>query len=89
MSNQVEATQRRAPPESRIWEKFVDNPPSLVEGGHGVVVPACAFCLVRLNTVGQFARHLTRDVLSRAVQAAIAKEKVAPRGPVYFVVNSA
>jgi hypothetical protein len=31
---------------------FVDNPPSVAQGGNGVVVPGCAFCKKRLNTSG-------------------------------------
>jgi hypothetical protein len=42
---------------------FVDEPPSVGEGGRGVVVSGCPSCRKRLNTVSQFLDHLTNDAL--------------------------
>jgi hypothetical protein len=42
---------------------FVDEPPSVAQGGRGVVVPGCPACKKRFGTIGQFIDHLTNDVL--------------------------
>lgn len=41
---------------------FVSNPPSIAEGGNGVVVPGCSICKVRLNTTEQFMEHVSEKV---------------------------
>ena len=61
--------------ERHHWDVFVENPPSIAQGGKGVVVMGCTACRLRLYTLGQFMRHVTRDVLPRAVQTAVQKEK--------------
>lgn len=48
---------------------FVSNPPSIAEGGNGVVVPGCPLCKVRLNTDSDFVRHLATDVLPQIIAA--------------------
>jgi hypothetical protein len=45
------------------FSTFVDNPPSLAQGGNGVVVPGCPACKKRLNTIGQFLDHLADDAM--------------------------
>ena len=45
------------------WDVYTDNPPSVVEGGIGVVVPGCTACKKRINTSDQYLRHLSDDVL--------------------------
>ena len=42
---------------------FVDEPPSVAQGGKGVVVAGCPACKKRINTMGQLLDHLTQDVL--------------------------
>jgi hypothetical protein len=42
---------------------FVDRPPSVAQGGMGVVVPGCPLCRKRINTRPQFLDHLANDVL--------------------------
>jgi hypothetical protein len=42
---------------------FVDQPPSIAQGGKGVVVPGCPMCKKRINTMNQFLDHLADDVL--------------------------
>jgi hypothetical protein len=42
---------------------FVDNPPSVAQGGKGVVVSGCPACKRRINTMVQFLDHLTQDVM--------------------------
>jgi hypothetical protein len=50
------------------WDFFVTEPPSVAQGGKGVVVPGCPACRKRLNTLGQFVDHLSRDVLPRVLR---------------------
>lgn len=45
------------------WDVFVDEPPSVAQGGMGVVVPGYTACRKRINTNQQFLRHLADDVL--------------------------
>jgi hypothetical protein len=42
---------------------FVDEPPSVAQGGRGVVVAGCPACRKRINTIPQFMDHLTNDVM--------------------------
>ena len=44
------------------WDTFVDEPPSVAQGGKGVVVPGCTACRKRINTNAQYLRHLADDV---------------------------
>jgi len=42
---------------------FVDEPPSVAQGGMGVVVSGCPACKKRINTMTQFLDHLTNDAM--------------------------
>jgi hypothetical protein len=42
---------------------FVDEPPSVAQGGKGVVVAGCPACRKGINTISQFLDHLTQDVV--------------------------
>jgi hypothetical protein len=42
---------------------FVDEPPSVAQGGKGVVVSGCPACKKRINTMTQFLDHLANDVM--------------------------
>ncbi len=42
---------------------FVDQPPSVAQGGKGVVVPGCPACKKRINTMNQFLDHLAEDAM--------------------------
>ena len=42
---------------------FVDEPPSVAQGGKGVVVAGCPTCKKRINTMTQFLDHLANDVM--------------------------
>jgi hypothetical protein len=42
---------------------FVHEPPSIAQGGRGVVVPGCPACKKRINTMNQFLHHLTEDAM--------------------------
>jgi hypothetical protein len=48
-----------------VWDTFVSNPPSIAEGGKGVVVPGCVKCKLRLYTGNQHLSHLALDVLPK------------------------
>ena len=47
---------------------FVGQPPSVAQGGKGVVVPGCPACMKRINTVNQFLHHLADDVLPALIE---------------------
>ena len=42
---------------------FVNEPPSVAEGGSGVVVTGCPACRKPFGTVNQLMQHLSDDVL--------------------------
>jgi len=44
------------------FDTFVDTPPSVAQGGNGVVVPCCPACRKRLFTMANFVDHLEEDV---------------------------
>jgi len=45
------------------FDTFVDNPPSVAQGGKGVVVPGCTICRKRFHTSSQFLDHIADDVV--------------------------
>ena len=47
---------------------FVDQPPSVAQGGNGVVVPGCPACMKRIHTMNQFLHHLTEDALPPLIE---------------------
>ncbi len=47
---------------------FVDQPPSIAQGGRGVVVPGCPACMKRINTMNQFLDHLADDVMPALIE---------------------
>ena len=53
------------------WEHFVDNPPSIAQGGKGVVVPGCPACNKTINTTNGFIEHLANDVLPGILETAL------------------
>ena len=46
---------------------FLDEKPSMAQGGPGVVVPGCPQCRKRINTMAQFLDHLADEVLPAAL----------------------
>ena len=40
---------------------FVENPPSIAQGGQGVVVSGCPACRKRFQSLNQLAQHLLDD----------------------------
>jgi len=47
---------------------FVENPPSVAQGGHGMVVPGCTTCNKRANTMPQFLEHIARDAIPQLIE---------------------
>jgi hypothetical protein len=47
---------------------FVDQPPSVAQGGKGVVVPGCPACKKRINTMNQFLDHLAEDAMPALIE---------------------
>src|SRR5258708_7966312 len=47
---------------------FIDEPPSIAQGGRGVVVPGCPACKKRINTMNQFLHHLADDVMPALIE---------------------
>jgi hypothetical protein len=68
MSSILRAAQRELNRHS--WGHFVDNPPSIAQGGKGVVVRGCPACSKVINTTNGFVEHLANDVLPRILETA-------------------
>jgi hypothetical protein len=47
---------------------FVDEPPSVAEGGRGVVVSGCPPCQKRINTIPEFLQHLANDAMPALIE---------------------
>jgi hypothetical protein len=54
------------------WDSFVDEPPSVADGGQGAVVMGCPRCRKQLNTGDQYLRHLADDILPRILDRVLA-----------------
>ncbi|MGA8677430.1 MAG: hypothetical protein WB621_19625 [Candidatus Acidiferrales bacterium] len=52
------------------WDTFVDDPPSVAQGGNGVVVTGCVACRQQLGTKTQDVDHLADDVMPAILRAA-------------------
>jgi hypothetical protein len=50
---------------SHDFSTFVDEPPSIAQGGKGVVVPGCPACKKVFGTMPKFIDHITEDVLPK------------------------
>jgi hypothetical protein len=48
----------------------VDNPPSIAQGGTGVVVSGCQACNKVIYTLNGFVEHLSNDVLPKVLETA-------------------
>ena len=65
-SELLAATQREI--QSHDFTHFVDEPPSVAEGGKGVVVPGRPKCRVRIHTMSQFLDHLSNDAMPALIE---------------------
>jgi len=45
------------------FDTFVDDPPSVAQGGRGHVVTGCPVCKKKFQSLNQFMEHLASDVL--------------------------
>ena len=45
------------------FSTFIDEPPSIAQGGRGVVVTGCPICKKKFGTMAHFLDHLTDDAL--------------------------
>ena len=50
------------------FDCFVENPPSMAQGGRSVVVPGCPMCKKPNNTMNQFLHHLADDVMPALIE---------------------
>jgi hypothetical protein len=49
------------------FDCFVDNQPSIAQGGNGVVV-RCPTCKKRIHTMNQFLHHLAEDAMPALIE---------------------
>ena len=54
------------------FDTFVSNPPSVAQGGRGVVVSGCPTCKKQFQSLNQFVTHLSEDVIPRTIRKACA-----------------
>jgi hypothetical protein len=52
------------------WDTFVEDPPSIAQGGKGVVVSGCPACKKRFGTNTQYLDHLADGVMPVILRAA-------------------
>jgi hypothetical protein len=52
---------------------FVDKPPSVVQGGRGVVAAGCPACKKRINTIPEFLQHLSNDAIPALIESLSAR----------------
>jgi hypothetical protein len=50
------------------FDYFIDGPPSIAQGGRGIVVPGCPASKKRIQTMNQFLHHLTEDVMPALIE---------------------
>lgn len=58
------------------FDTFVDQPPSVTQGGNGIVTPGCPACRKRLFTMQNFMDHLADDVLPDIIKNERAKNVI-------------
>jgi hypothetical protein len=50
------------------WDTFVNNPPSMSQGGKGTIVPGCVHCKKIIYSDNQYLSHLAVDVLPQILE---------------------
>jgi predicted methyltransferase len=45
------------------WDTFVEDPPSIAQGGRGVIVSGCPTCKKQFGTNTRYLEHLADDVM--------------------------
>ena len=56
------------------WGTFIDEPPSVAQGGKGVAVTGCTACRIRTNNNAQYLKHLSDDVLPQILDRVLADD---------------
>jgi len=41
----------------------VDTPPSIAQGGNGIVTPGCTYCKKRIFTIQEYTDHICDEVI--------------------------
>ena len=60
------------------WDMFEEEPPSAAAGGGGATIPGCPACRKRINTLDEFFRHQSDDVLPVILRKAFESAGVPP-----------
>jgi hypothetical protein len=50
------------------FDTLMDEPPSIVRGGEGVVVSGCPTCKKQMQSVNQFMHHLLEEVIPATIR---------------------
>lgn len=50
------------------FSTFIDEPPSVAQGGKGVCVPGCPTCRKRIQTINRFLDHLAEDAMPALIE---------------------
>jgi hypothetical protein len=56
------------------FDTFMDEPPSIVRAGQGVVVSGCPACKKQLQSVAQFMQHLLEEVLPTTIRKVVSQQ---------------
>ena len=62
------------------FSHFVDNPPSVAQGGRGIVVSGCPACRKRINSMSQFLDHLANDAMPSLLDRLSSEQCAGQRG---------
>jgi hypothetical protein len=62
------------------FSHFVENPPTIAEGGKGVVVSGCPACRKRINSMSQFSDDLAFDAMPGLLDRLSTQVPLSPRG---------
>jgi hypothetical protein len=63
--------------ESHSWGNFTEGDErTIAQGGRGVIVVGCVKCKLRLNTIPQFMKHLSEDVLPGLIELVIERTAI-------------
>jgi hypothetical protein len=72
MTREKVLTVARQEMQKHSFDTFVDEPPSIAQGGRGVVVSGCPHCKIKFQSLNQFMSHLMDDVLPVIADRAVA-----------------
>jgi hypothetical protein len=53
----------------------VEDPPTIAQGGRGIVVAGCPACKKRIHSMNEFARHLAEDAMPALIDRLSAQIK--------------